>query len=142
MRIRLAVPADIPGMAELDRDPGGWSGEDVAGFVRALGTVKVAAEGPWAVGWVAYRKAGDLLVVERLAVADDPATECEVARRLLTHVERLGVKACGIDVALGDNRPALSKTLAALGYSSGLVQDFYGAGRDGIAFHKKRETVV
>ncbi len=140
MKIRLATRRDLKNLENLDKDPDRWAASDFTGFIQAFGQVKVALEGPWPLGWVAYRKVKDLIIIERLILPSGPSEEdleTEVAIRLVDHVEWLCLGAAAIDLAIPDSKLNVAKVLASRGYTPAMIRQFYPGGEDAILLNKR-----
>jgi hypothetical protein len=153
LAVRLAVPGDLQALSDIDLRAYGtpdddfqlvvaaahsWTEEGLRSHVRNLGVLKVACEGPWPVGWIAYRRQKDLLIVER--VVAEPLAEAphEITAKLLAHVEKWKRDCTKLDVIIPFESTCLPtiKSATHSGFHADLIVDYYGKGSDGIALYK------
>lgn len=141
MKIRLATRQDLDALQRIDTDPEPWQESDYLEFVQSFGQIKVALEGEWHLGWIAYRKVNGLIIVERLILPNLPGQqdlEGAVALRLMRHAVWLCRGSDAIDVALPDTRLEAAKILVGDGYTVSFLPEYYQKERqDAVLLHKK-----
>lgn len=141
MIIRPCYGSDIEEMIAIDTDPQSWDGDAIHEYVCDMGLIKVACEGDWILGWMAYRSNQALLAVERFVVREDPQTEVATALRLVKHLERFRYKCNAVDIPLPEKRMAIAKTLSHNGWQVGIIRDYW-PNHSAITLHRQYAPAV